>query len=123
MRARTKNGFAHAADCNHTARGLRGDNNEEIKMFAVSYDVDARKPANVSLPDFNNKEGLIRVLDHLGFNMPVAVTQLAAANKPLGATGCHIELADLDAAMTKAGIRTIDRIRLKAGMAREGLLK
>jgi len=55
-------------------------------MF-TSYDIDARKPGSKPLNySFGNREGLVKVLDALGFEIPHTLTALAAANKPLGTT-------------------------------------
>ena len=96
-------------------------NDEDLKMGYNNF--DERKTPTVSIPfNFNNKAGLVRTLDALGFSMPQTINALAAAGEALGSTGLHVDVHQLDAALTKAGTRTEDRIRLKAAMIRERLL-
>jgi len=91
-------------------------------MF-TSYDIDARKPGSKLLNySFGNREGLVKVLDALGFEIPHTLTALAAANKPLGTTSFQVDVHALDRVLTKAEIRVEDRMRLKTALRREGLL-
>jgi len=91
--------------------------------FGITYDLDARKPGTKPLNYlFGNREGLVKVLDALGFEIPHTLTALAAANKPLGTTSFRIDVHAFDRQLTKAEIRLEDRMRLKAGLRREGLL-
>jgi hypothetical protein len=91
-------------------------------MF-TSYDLDSRKPGSKPLNySFGNREGLVKVLDALGFQIPTTLVALAAANKPLGTTSFQLDVHALDIQLTKAEIRTEDRMRLKTALRREGLL-
>jgi hypothetical protein len=90
---------------------------------ARAFDVDSRKPANRPLNySYGNREGLVKVLSALGYEIPQTLIALAAANKPLGTTSFTVDVHTLDRQLAKAEIRYEDRLRLKTALRREGLL-
>jgi hypothetical protein len=92
-------------------------------MFGTTYDHDARKPGNRPLNySFGNREGLVKVLEALGYEIPTTLIALAAANKRLGTTSFSVDVHVLDRQLAKAEIRYEDRLRLKTALRREGLL-
>lgn len=72
---------------------------------------------------FDNKASLITTLGHLGFEVPAAVTALAAANEPLGKGGHQIDLHQLDTVLAGYDVSTRLKIQLKNELSRQGLLK
>jgi hypothetical protein len=90
---------------------------------SVEYSSDFRKPPlrNVAW-SLGNAQGLLRTLDSIGFELPQAVTALAAAGDVLGKGGHKIALHELDAQLKKCNLRTDQRIQLKSALMRQGLL-
>jgi hypothetical protein len=72
---------------------------------------------------FGNKASLIRTLEGLGFEVPAAVTALAAANEPLGKGGHQIELHQLDTVLAGYDVQPRMKIQLKNELSRQGLLR
>jgi hypothetical protein len=72
---------------------------------------------------FGNRQSLITTLGYLGFEVPAAVTALAAAGEPLGKGGHRIDLHQLDTVLAGYDVQPRIRIQLKNELGRQGLLK
>jgi hypothetical protein len=98
---------------------------ERIKImnYVTPTNITPERPPLRPFPcHFGDRPSLIRTLAYLGFEMPAAVTALAAAGQPLGSGGHSIGTYELDGELAKFDIKTQDKIQLKLLLTREGLL-
>ena len=72
--------------------------------------------------DFQNPATMIRVIERLGFAVAPAVKALAAAGQPIRQSASPINLHELNAKLSQSNLSTTQRIALKAGLTRHGLL-
>ena len=72
---------------------------------------------------FGNRQSLIRTLEGIGFEVPAAVTALAAAGQPLGSGGHQITVHQLDTLLAGYDVQPRIRIQLKQELMKQGLMK
>jgi hypothetical protein len=96
----------------------------KIMSYVTQTDITSDKPPLKGWHfHFANKASLLRTMEQLGFEVPGAVTALAAANEPLGKGGHRIDLHQLDSVLAGYDVSPRIRMQLKNELIRQGLLK
>jgi hypothetical protein len=72
--------------------------------------------------DFQNVATLLRTIERLGFVVPGAVKALAASGQPIRQSARPIDLHALNAKLSLTNLSTAQRIALKSGLTKHGLL-
>jgi hypothetical protein len=72
--------------------------------------------------DFNNPTTLVRTIERLGFVVSANIKALATASQPLRHSARPIDLHALNAKLSQTNLSTTQRIALKAGLTKHGLL-
>jgi hypothetical protein len=97
---------------------------KEIKMSYVPIRTEIDRTLKPWPYHFSERDkgSVLRVLGHLDFEVPAAVTALAAAGEKLGSGGHRINLYDLDQKLAGYDIPLMRKMELKTLLIRQGLL-
>jgi hypothetical protein len=89
------------------------------KLHAVASDA---APTYIPVKNFSSPPVLLETLAKLGFQVPAALSKLAASGAPLNTAGFKISVYELDCSLKNTSLTTQARLALKTGLGRAGIL-
>ena len=89
------------------------------RIHAVSVDA----PRLAYVPNNLNPSALVDVLRRLNLMVPTGLTAAAASGGALRASGHAYTIQEVDAALARTDLGIGDRLKIKAAMDRNGILK